>query len=155
TVTVTNVNPTVEIDKTGPATISEGQTATYSFTITNTSPAVTDPITVTSVVDDVLGDLTPFANAEWAAEGNTGPIVLAKGDTFTFTFTTGPLSPGSYTNTVKVISHDDENTPASGTDSHTLVVTNVPPEISVDKTVASIAEGNPATYHFTITNISS
>src|SRR5439155_220864 len=62
TITYTNVSPTITVDKVGPGTISEANTATYTFTITNTSVG-TDPVTVTSVVDDKLGDLTAAAVA--------------------------------------------------------------------------------------------
>ena len=74
TLTVANVAPTITVDKTV-SNISEGNTATYTYTITNTSPASTDPVTITSVIDDVLGDLTDEAIA--ANGGN--PIVLAPG----------------------------------------------------------------------------
>ena len=58
TVTVTNATPSVVVNKFGRSSMPEGQTATFGFTISNTSSASTDPVTVTSVVDDVLGDLT-------------------------------------------------------------------------------------------------
>src|SRR5262249_23724775 len=106
TVTVTNVAPTIAVNKTGPATVAEGDTATYSFTITNTSPASTDPVTITSVVDDTLGDLTTVANTAWAAQGHAVPIVLAPGQSFTFSFTTSPLNPGTIVNTVTVSGND-------------------------------------------------
>src|SRR5262249_37929103 len=146
TLTVTNVNPTITVDKTGPATIVEGNTATYDFTITNTSPASTDPVTITSVVDTLLGDLTTAASGAWTIQGNNGPIVLAPGKSFTFSFTTPTaLNFGPVTNTVSVVGHDDEDTPATDQDSHTVMVTNATPSITVDKTgPATIAEGNLA-----------
>src|SRR5262249_34444217 len=113
TVIVTNVIPTITVDKTGPATIPEGSTATYGFTITNTSTASTDPVTITSVVDTTLGNLTSAANAAWIEQGHSGPIVLEPGESFTFSFTTGVLGPGTVVNTVTVSGHDDENTAAS------------------------------------------
>src|SRR5262249_46627662 len=101
TLTVTNVAPTIAVDKTGPATIAEGSAATYGFTITNTSTADTEPVTITSVVDDVLGDLTSAATAAWAAQGHSGPILLAPGARFSFTVTTTTaLNAGTVVNTV-------------------------------------------------------
>src|SRR5262249_28740136 len=125
------------------------------FTITNTSVS-TDPVTVTSVVDNVLGDLTTVATAAWAAQGHSGPIVLAPGQSFPFDFTTvTAFNTGTVVNTVTVGGHDDENSPATATDSHTVTVTNVAPTIAVDKTgPATVAEGSAATYGFTITNTS-
>ena len=73
TLTVANVVPTITVDK-AVTNINEGNTATYSYTITNTSTASTDPVTITSVIDDVLGDLT---GAAIAANGGN-PIVLAR-----------------------------------------------------------------------------
>src|SRR5262249_15801655 len=148
--------PTITVDKTGPTTIPEGTTATYGFTITNTSSASTDPVTITSVIDTTLGDLTSTANAAWIAQGHSTPIVLAQGESFTFSFTTGVLGPGTGTNTVTVTGHDDEDTPASTQDSHTLVVSNLAPVITVAKTAAvnAFPEGNTATYNFAITNAS-
>ena len=69
---------------------------------------------------------------------------------FRFDFVTGVLNVSSVTNTVTVKGHDDENTLAQATASHTLTVTNVAPGITVSKTgPASIVEGNTATYTFT------
>src|SRR5262249_4056197 len=108
-VTVTDVAPSITVAKTGPATVVEGSTVTYAFAITNTSPASTDPVTVTSVVDDKLGDLTAAANAAWLAQGNSGPMILAPGETFSFSFTTAAtLNAGTVVNTVTVTGHDDE-----------------------------------------------
>src|SRR5262249_23237500 len=110
TVTVTNVAPTITVDKSAPVTVAEGNTVTYSFTITNTSPASTDPVTITSVIDTVLGNLTSAASAAWISQGNSGPIVLAQAEIFSFTFTTPTaLNAGAVTNTVTVSGHDDEN----------------------------------------------
>ena len=152
TLTVANVAPSLSIAKTAPASIVEGNFATYSFTITNTSTASTDPVTITQVSDDVLGDLTAAALA--ANGGN--PIVLAPGASFSFTYTTlTALNVDVIPNTVTVNGRDDENTPATATDSHTLTITNATPTITVDKTGPStVTEGSTATYNFAIQNTS-
>src|SRR5262245_65562728 len=89
-------------------------------------------------------------------QGNSGPIVIQPGDSFSFAFTTTALfNAGTVVNTVSVAGHDDENTPVSGEDSHTLIVSDATPAIAVQKSgPATIAEGNTATYGFTITNTS-
>ncbi len=156
TVHFTDVAPTITVDKTGPISINEGQSATVTFTITNNS-SPTDPVTITSVVDDKLGDLTAKANDAWVAQGHTGPIVLAPGAGFTFTVIGPVLNAGSLTNVVTVTGHDDENTPASDTDDHTVTVLDAAPAVSVTKTAnkASISEGGvgdqTVTYTYTIT----
>jgi hypothetical protein len=154
TITATNALPVIEVIKTGPATISEGgANVVYSFQIINHSGS-TDPVTVTSVVDSVYGDLTAVAVA--ANGGN--PIVLAPGGSFSFNFDpVGDLvlnAGGSLTNVVTVQGHDDENTPVSDTDDHTVLATDVPPSITIVKTgPATISEGGEnVIYHFTITN---
>ena len=156
TLVVTDAAPSIMVDKSAPAIVVEGSTVTYTFTLTNTSPADTDPLTVTSVTDDVLGDLTAAANAAWIAQGHGGPVVLARNDAFTFAYTTpSVLNAGTVTNTVTVTGHDDENNPASDTDSHTVTVDNAAPSILVDKSgPATVAEGGTATYVFTVTNTS-
>src|SRR5262249_39515459 len=124
-------------------------------TITNTSAASTDPVTITSVVDDKLGDLTAAANAAWIAQGHGGPIVLAPGQAFTFTSRTSVTAAGTVVNAVTVRGHDDEDSPATAEDSHTLPVSALAPVITVPKPgPATVAEGNTAPYGFTITNAS-
>src|SRR5262249_48462044 len=110
----------------------------------------------TSVVDDVLGNLTSAANAAWINQGHSDPIVLEPNETFSFNFTTTEvLNAGTVVNTVTVSGHDDEDTPTSASDMATVTVTNVTPSITVDKTdPTTIAEGNPVTYGFKITNTS-
>src|SRR5207253_474483 len=59
-VTYQDVTPSISITKTHTGTINEGtagQVLTYSFTVSNTSTATTDPVTVSSLSDSVLGDL--------------------------------------------------------------------------------------------------
>ena len=112
TLTVTGATPTITVDKAA-ATINEGNTATYTFTIENTSVASTDPVTITSVVDNVLGNLTSAANDAWLAQGNTGAIILSPGEIFTFSFTTGVLDAGTVANTITVSGLDDDSTPVS------------------------------------------
>src|SRR5262249_5408760 len=121
TVIVTNVTPSITVDKTGPTTIAEGSTVTYNFTITNTSTASTDPVTITSVITAHRGNRTAAANAAWIAQGNSGPIVLPPDESFTFSASTTAITAGTVVNTVSVVGHDDENTPATASDSHTLI----------------------------------
>src|SRR5262249_41380727 len=156
TVIVTDVVPTIAVAKSGPTSVPEGSTVTYAFTITNTSSASTDPVTITSVIDDVLGNLTSAANAAWVAQGHATPIILVPDASFTFNFTTlTAQDAGTLTNVVTVSGHDDENNPASTSDNATVIVTNVAPSITVAKSApVTVAEGNTATYSFTITNTS-
>src|SRR4029079_4044378 len=149
-ITVSNIAPSVTLDKTGPASIAEGGAdAAWTFTITNHSVS-TDPVTVTSVVDNQLGNLTAAAIA---ANGGQ-PIVLAAGQSFTFTYNPAGdlvLDGGqTHVNTAAVIAVDDEGTQTTAQDSYTITGTDVAPSISVAKTgPATIAEGGTdVTWHF-------
>src|SRR5207248_168335 len=80
----TNVAPTIIVVKTGPASVPEGGApVTYTFIVTNTSVA-TDPVTLTAISDDKLGNLLSAAEAQ---HGGTA-ITLAPGASFTFTVST-------------------------------------------------------------------
>ena len=171
TITGTNVAPAITIDKTGPATVAEGgEDVTWNFVITAAaSNASTDPVTVTSVNDDKLGDLTAAALA--ANSGN--PIVLNPGQSFSFSYNpTGNLvldAGQSQTNVVTVTGKDDEDTPASDTDDHTITGTDAGPSelaITIVKTVDANKDGifgdsefmlnadGTATYKYQVTNTS-
>ena len=124
TVTGEDVAPSILIVKTGEGTINEGgDTATYTFTITNTS-ASTDPLTVTALSDDKFGDLL----AEAEAQNGGSPIVLASGASFMFTIDrTVTLDGGeSHTNIVTVTAVDDEGTIATDTDDETVTGDDIP-----------------------------
>src|SRR5207249_8902 len=107
--TYQNVNPTISITKSHSGTINEGtaaQVLTYSFTVTNTSPASTDPVTVTSLTDTVLGNLLATFKA-----ANGGSATLAYGASVTFTVNyTAPVANAGVViaNTVSVSASDDD-----------------------------------------------
>jgi len=139
------------VRKVAAATILEGNPVTYTFTIRNTSPASTDPVTISNVIDTVLGDLTAAAVA--ANGGN--PIVLVPGKTFAFNQMSPALNAGAVTNAVFVHGHDDEGELATTCATATITVGNKAPAITVDTIgPGSIVHGQPATYKFTITNTS-
>ena len=76
------IAPAVTVVKSAVSTIAEGGAdVTYRFVITaSVNNASTDPMTVSSIVDNKLGDLTAVAIA--ANGGN--PIVLNPGELFEF-----------------------------------------------------------------------
>ena len=142
------------VRRVGSAAGLEGSPATYTFTIRNTSPASTDPVTVTSVRDDRLGDLSAIARAAFG-----GPIVLDPGHSLTFRHTTGPRNPtrgpGTGAGRVTATGHDDEGTPVFAGAVHDRPVADVAPAVRVDKVgPGSVAQGQTVTYTYTITNTS-
>ena len=60
----------------------------------------------------------------------------------------------THNNTVTATGHDDEDTPVSDTDDHSIAATDVAPVITVTKDgPATIAEGGAnVVYHFALTN---
>lgn len=123
----TNSNPSIVVDKVGPVSIVHGQTATYTFTITNTSPAITDPVTITAVVDDQLGNVYPQALAAYqATHPGATTIVLQKGESLTFSVTSPVLNSTVVVNIVNVTGQDNEGTGATANDTWTVIV-NYPP----------------------------
>jgi hypothetical protein len=164
TINYTDVAPAITVSKTASVTsVSEGgvgsQSVTYTYTIKNTSSASTDPVTITSVVDDKLGDLT---SAALAANGGN-PIVLAPGASFMFTFsTTAPVQNAgtSFTNIVTASGQDDEGDGTSASASATVTYTDVKPSIAISKSASptSVREGgvggDQVTYTYHVTNTS-
>src|SRR5207249_1825190 len=134
-----------------------GGTVTYTYTLTNTSPAgVFDPLTLTSLVDDKAGDILASHNT---FTGDDGDGLLEAGETWVFTksqaIPPGDATGGSYTNTVTVNAKDNENHTTSDTDSKTVTYTDVAPSIDIVKTVSSptVPEtGGTVTYTYTLTN---
>ena len=151
TVTALNVTPVVTVVKTGSATVNEGgDTANYTFTITNES-VVTDTITITSLVDDRFGSL--LAEAVTANGGNA--IVLVSGASFTFSIARSlMLNAGqTHVNVVRVTGVDDEGTSDTGDDDHTVTARDVAPIITVVKTGPLTANvGSTVIYTYLVTN---
>ena len=144
------------------ASVPEGgvppQAVTYTYTVTNTSPATTDPVTITSIGDTNDGSLmTQFKAA------NSGSATIPHGATVTFTVPeTAPdqTAGTTYVNTLSVSGHDDENDPASTSATASISYTDVLPSLSstAQASVASVPEGGvppqAVTYTYTVTNTS-
>src|SRR5213078_186660 len=128
-----------------PGSVQEGgvgsQSVTYSYTVSNTSAASTDALTLSSILDDKVGDLLAAFQA-----ANGGSAVLAAGASVTFT-ATQTVAVGNttdrYSNTVTVTAADDEGDPASATTSATVTYEDVTPSLSISKSVVpgSVQEG--------------
>src|SRR5436305_1293963 len=114
--TYQNVNTTISITKSHAGTINEGtagQVLTYSFTVSNTSTATTDPVTVTSLSDSVLGDLLA---AFKAANGGSAVIGYNGSVTFSVNYTAPVANAGVViANTVSVSASDDDTGSSAAT----------------------------------------
>ena len=147
TVTVTDVLPTVTLDKSVlPATLAEpGGVFTYMLTITNTSP---ESVTITALTDD-----NPLSPACTALIGST----LAAGANTSCTYTVSHTDAGTYPNTAQVTVQDNETNSVSASDSASVTVTDVAPTVTLNKSALPLTLPEPGgvfTYTLTITNTS-
>jgi hypothetical protein len=134
TVNINDVTSSIELIKTAePTSVEEpGGSVTYSFKITNTSTV--DWVTINSLMDDILGDLT-LNEPDY---GNCSvPQSIAPLGSYTCwvkTEVTGNAF-GSVTNTATASGEDDDRNEVSASDSATVDITNVLPRASLTKTV--------------------
>lgn len=137
--------PTVEVTKEADCDVAApGKLITYTITITNTG---SNPLTLDSVTDTLLGDITSIAQANGcstlAADANCS---------FTVTRTVQQGDPATLDNMVSVVYHDAQQVQA--TDDALASVAVIEPNFTVTKTCTSepIPTGGPATFNVAITN---
>src|SRR5262249_30249704 len=126
------------------------QTVTYTFTVTNTSAASTDPVTIQSLSDNVLGAL--------AGSGTCGVgTTLAPGASCTFTVTTTVPSQAdgtTLTNTFTATGKDDENNSTSASASATVYYVGASITLSPAGTAVNpIDPGNGSSAHTFTANV--
>ncbi len=143
TVTVTDALPTVDLDKVvvGAASKPEpGGAFTFRLTITNTSDE--------TVTIDELDDTYPLGQDCLDLIGDS----LAPGASVDCEYQVDHVDPGTYPNTASVTVSDDEDNEASDTDDASVAVTDVPPTVSLDKSVDDDSKPEPGgTFTFTLT----
>jgi uncharacterized repeat protein (TIGR01451 family)/fimbrial isopeptide formation D2 family protein len=129
----------IDVSKSGPANAHEGDTITYTITVSN--PSADTTMTKVSVIDSVLGDISASFSASLA------PLAS---ETKTFTYTV-PSPSGDITNTVTAKYKDALNQQKTDTASWTVDVLH--PGISVSKSGPACAhEGDTITYTITVSN---
>jgi hypothetical protein len=160
-ITYTDVLPSSSVSaSTDVSSVQEGgvgnQNVKYTYKVTNTSPATTDPITL-SAIGDGSGDLLP---AFKAANGGSATIPYAGSVTFSVTETVPTQNAGTtYTNTINVKAADDESDPANSSASATISYTDVTPSLSATSStnVPSVPADTPneqVIYTYKVTNTS-
>jgi hypothetical protein len=165
TVTGQDVDPTLNIDKVASVTqVQAGKdtSVTFTYTLTNTSPASTDPITITHLVDDMGtadtgddvilfdGDST-LGKGIYYDSGDDGDGLLELGESWVYKFTTNvTLDAGeTRTNIVTVDGHDDEDNDVSDTDDASITAYNLgrtPGFWSNEKNGGKLWDGNDNTW---------
>ncbi len=131
TVTITDVVSSITVTKTAsPTTVAEpGGTITFTIRVDNTSTV--DSVTISSLADDIHGNL--------AGQGDCAvPQTLAAGAFYqcSFTAAVNGNAGDSETDTVTASGTDDDSNPVSAQDSATVTVTDVMPTASVTKTAS-------------------
>lgn len=153
-VTIGDVGSSIDVTKTpSVGSVTEpGGNVVFTVEVTNTSP--TDTVYITSLVDDVYGDLDGAGTCE-VGEG----IELVPGESYTCEFV-GEVAgdPGDiHVNTVTADGFDDDDNPVSDSDDAEVLVVDVPSSIEVTKTasVTSVLEpSGTVTVTVTVTNTS-
>jgi hypothetical protein len=151
TVTVTDVEPTVELVKSAdPIALPEpGGDFEFTLTITNTS---VEPVEITE-----LTDTNALSTECLALIGTVLSPFGTEGDTVSCAYTLTHTDPGVYENTASVTVVDNEGNDASDSDDRLVEVLDVPPVVDLVKDVApgSLPEpGGDFTFTLTVYNLS-
>lgn len=108
--------PSIDVDKSGPAEAEDGDEIMYQFTIVNTSSADTPPMILVSVMDDLLGDLMTTA-----AAAGCGTLLTGDSCNFSASRTLLASDPNPLVNTVEVVySPEGFENLVSDSDSHAV-----------------------------------
>jgi hypothetical protein len=153
TVTFTDVLPDISVTKTAnPTTVPEtGGDVTFTVTVANNS---LEPVSLTSLVDDVFGDLNGQGDCSvpqaLAATGEAGASYQCS-----FVKTLSDGSGGTHEDTVTAVGTDNENNTDTEEDDATVTFSDVAPTISIVKTASptSVPEtGGSVTFSVLVTN---
>jgi uncharacterized repeat protein (TIGR01451 family) len=159
-VAFTDVAPSIEVTKTAnPESLPEpGGPVEFTVQVKNSSVS-TDPVTITSLVDDPDG-AGPAGAIDLDGRGSCDvPQVIQPGGTYTCKFT-GTISGNAgdvKTDIVTAAGHDDDGHEVSDDDDATVKLTDVPSSIAVDKTAGPTsmpAPGGPVTFAVVVKNTS-
>ncbi|HEX3623159.1 MAG TPA: hypothetical protein VHT97_12665 [Acidimicrobiales bacterium] len=147
TVTLTPVPPSITTTKSAaPPSLQEpGGLFTFSYSVTNTGP---EAVTITSIVDDVYGDLNGRGTCA------VGARLAPNGGTYSCIFTGNFFGDAgaTQTDTITTVGHDDRGQTVTSKASATVTITNVPPSIQIIKTPDPTSRPEPGgTFRFTVT----
>lgn len=149
TVTFDDVAPQIKITKSAsPTHVPEtGGNVTFTFLVENTGQ---EDVTLNTLSDDLFGNLNGKGTC-----GVARPIPIGGSYTCMYTAWLASDTRTPHTNTVTAGVTDDDNTPASASDSETVTFDNIPLSIEVQKNanLASVpASGLDVIFTFKVTN---
>ena len=161
TVTLTDVAPSISVVKTAdPVSLPEpGGDVSFRVVVTNTSVSSSDPVTITSLTDDVYGNLVGQGTCPMLADM---PVTLAKGASIDCVFTGAVVGNAgeSHKDIVTAVGHDDDGGASDElivSDDAIVTLTDVDSTIKVTKTPSPSSRPEPGgvfTYEVTIKNTS-
>jgi uncharacterized repeat protein (TIGR01451 family) len=126
TVALTDVPPSIVVSKSAlPDNLPEpGGTITFTVRVTNTLASV-EPVTVTTLMDDIYGDLTDPGNSSISSTTCIADTSIPVGNAYTCNFTALISGTAGYSETdiVTVEVEDDDGSPGSDSDSAKVTVT--------------------------------
>ena len=141
----------ITIDKTAVSSAEVQTDVSYSFTITNTSSSDTPDLTLTSISDDIIGDLLTDASASC-----TTLTLISPSDSCSFnkTFTVPVDAADPLVNTVTVnYTPTGYAVATSANDNHSLdVIQRIDLAVNKDDSQLNYVPGGSGTYVITITN---
>jgi hypothetical protein len=147
TVRITGVAPTITTTKVATPTSQPepGGTFTFTFTVTNTGP---EPVRVTSLVDDVYGNLNGRGTCA------VGARLAANGGSYTCTFSGNFFGDAgaSQTDVITATAQDDAGQTVTSQSQATVRITDVVPTITVTKSPSPVSRPEPGgSFRFTVT----
>ncbi|MGH2635138.1 MAG: COG1361 S-layer family protein [Actinomycetota bacterium] len=149
--------PDVSFSKSGPATVAQGGTVTYTISVSNTGNGPSLPITVTDSVDAAFTNVqASTSQGNCSVNGNNVSCsigVLAAGGSATVTITaTAPT--GTCPDLSNAAQVQQGNQAPQSTNTVTTTVTGCAPDVSITKSASAItvAPGGSFTYSVTVTN---
>ena len=151
TVTLTAVLPSISVTKVAnPLSLPEPG-GIFTFTVQVTNPNTIDPITITSLTDNIYGDLATRAGSTCGALIG---VTLAPGASSAPCTFTGPFNGkggDSQTDTVTVTGIDSNGHTATATAHATVTLTSLTPVIAVTKAASPLSRPEPGgTFTFTV-----
>lgn len=160
TVAITDVVPEITVSKTAsPENVLEpGGLVTFQVTVSNTSIASSDPVTI-----DTLNDERPSPGGTVSSLQGMGdcsiPQTIPAGDSYSCSFTAmiSGNSGDSETDLVSAAGSDDDGNAVSGSDDATVTVNDVASAIELLKTVSPEVldePGGSVTFSLTLNNLS-
>jgi hypothetical protein len=138
TVQILDVAPDMSVTKTAsPTAVNEpGANVTFTVQVSNDSTAGSDDLSLTSLTDDVFGDITDGGNGAIISTDCSVPQTITYGGSYSCSFTAfvGGVPFSVHEDTVTAVASDDEGTELTRTDPATVDILNLGSACTLTKT---------------------